>query len=142
MTVMINRVVSLLVLLSLLAQQGVCRAHFHPGMQLGEPSDHEHHPHIHLNGGHHADRSHCDPLPPHVDAIASHHEHSDDVIYLSSLADLAQAKHKTSTPAPVSIWVATTDLEVVRSSLVKEHGSTNRPDGEVPIYLRALTLRL
>lgn len=159
---------SLLVLL-MLANQGLCFAHVHHGQDVEEPDGHGLRPHVHLgqhahhkgecrhgHGSHQHSRSDGAEAPLSSDEqssespgnFAPHGDHDSDAVYGGEPLSLARTSNSGSffpgedVPAGLAYW----QVEDFDDGLLHVQPSGFRPsllhDDACPVYLRALSLRL
>lgn len=166
---MVRRVICLLLILLMLANQGLCLAHAHQGTQ---PVDHAFRPHIHWSSP-----SHGDAAQGHDDDAVHSHDHDTDHSHQSSqhpgesVADLATATPQLRFSFPdheqdAIYFAVTTPMTSKTEAAVKRHQAVGwilcaeakndgnvlrlRPrsapmalmDASCPIFLRNLCLRL
>lgn len=159
---MIRRFSHFLLILLMLANQGLCLAHTHQGRGLAEPKGHASRPHFHFGGHKHHDASHghdahhrhqhhsdrqklTDRRPTvHSRVIAPSCEHDADAVYISN--EVPRSRVGSPTIVPPSKWVAGV-FHLDRAAqnndrLLCLDQPLSALDAGCPIFLRTLSLRL
>ena len=160
---MIRRFFCLLLVPLMLANQGLCFAHTHHGMDIAEPEGHAARPHFHFGGHgqhgsthddhHHGDHSgrdhrsdeHDAALPP---AHAPIGDHDGDAVYCAEAVTFARDGNSVTVLSPKYFAVAAILHSADQSDdrLVRLGPLRGQPasvfDAACPIYLRTLSLRI
>lgn len=168
---MIRRFFTLLLVLLMLANQGLCLAHVHHGHVGGGPEGHDSRPHFHLgghahhegghrheHGGHqHDDHSRSDdsnaPMnsddhsPTSPCNLPLHGDHDSDAVYGKPVTLARMDSSGSIVPdKDLAAGLACVQVEHLDFRLLHARPSGGRSsflaDDGCPIYLRALTLRL
>ncbi len=163
---MIRQFFCLLLVLLMLANQGLCFAHAHHAADVAEPEGHASRPHFHVAGhghhesshDHHADQSHgqC-PGPDHRPddhdaarpaAIAPVDDHDADAVYRADAVTFARDGSSAIVLSAKCVAVAAivhgadqSDDKLLRLGPLRGQ-SPSVFDAACPIYLRTLSLRI
>ncbi|MFT7641334.1 MAG: hypothetical protein ACI9G1_003081 [Pirellulaceae bacterium] len=154
---MIRRLVSILLVLVMLANQGLCMSHVHHGKDLADPEGHGALPHFHVGGHVHHERidhSHSDnesDSDEHKRSVSRSRfplgEHDSDVVYCGGPAIISP----TGNAANVILKKDDTGVAILQVGIQTDGLRRLRPlrgqpptadVATCPIYLRILSLRL
>lgn len=159
---MIRRIVSLLLVPLLLANQGLAVAHSHHAADVAEPAGHGARPHFHVGGHDHHNSAHNhehvavhahshrghDPDETLPSAIVPLEDHDADAMYFAGAVTLARGAITPSiVPAKFIVLAAVLGVAERSSDRLLRLGpicGQPRPDSDTacPIYLRTLSLRI